>query len=84
MENLKFEDLPKATEKILGKLTRLEKELATIKESFQPIEPEELMTRKETADYFTVDISTPHNSTKKGRLIAYGIGFLNWDIWLCS
>jgi hypothetical protein len=74
MKNLKFEDLPQATEEILEKLSLLEKELATIKENFQPKEPLELMTRQETADYFKVDMSTLHNWTKKGKLNAYGIG----------
>lgn len=74
MKNLKLEDLPKATETILEKLCLLEKELASIKENFQPKEHVELMTRKETADYFKVDMSTLHNWTKKGKLIAYGIG----------
>ncbi len=74
MKKLNFEDLPKATEEILEKLKHLEKELISIKENFQPKEPEELMTRKETANYLKVDISTLHNWTKKGKLIAYGIG----------
>ncbi|MCL6264914.1 helix-turn-helix domain-containing protein [Flagellimonas myxillae] len=74
MKNLKFEDLPNATEVILGKLYHLEKELVSIKENFQPKVPVELMTRQETADYFKVDMSTLYNWTKKGKLIAYGIG----------
>jgi len=74
MKKLKFEDLPKATEHILEKLSALEKELASIKQNFQPKEPEELMTREETANYFKVNISTLYNWTKKGLLISYGIG----------
>ena len=75
MKNLKFEDLPKATEVILEKLCLVEKELASIKENFQPKEPVELMTREETADYFKINLSTLHNWTKKGKLYAYGIGY---------
>lgn len=71
---MKFEDLPSATEEILEKLNLLEKELATIKEKCQPKEPEELMTREETADYFKVNMSTLWHWTKKGKLTAYGIG----------
>lgn len=74
MKSLKFEDLPNATKQILEKLCLLEKELASLKENFQPNEPEELMTREETADYFKVNMSTLWNWTKKGKLIAYGIG----------
>ena len=74
MKNLSFEDLPKAMELALEKLINLEEELKNIKQNFQPKEPEELMTRQETANYFKVDISTIHNWTKKGRIVAYGIG----------
>ena len=74
MKNLKFEDLPKATEQILEKLSALKKELAHLKENFQPKEPDELMTREETANYFKVNISTLYNWTKKRLLISYGIG----------
>tara|TARA_R110002033_G_scaffold124116_4_gene166240 strand:+ start:374 stop:655 length:282 start_codon:yes stop_codon:yes gene_type:complete len=74
MENLKFEDLPKAAASILEKLGLLEKELAHIKENFQPKQPDELMTRQETADYFKVNSSTLWNWTKQGKLISYGIG----------
>lgn len=35
---------------------------------------EQLLTRTETAKYLKVDISTLHNWTKKGKLIAYGLG----------
>lgn len=74
MKNLKFEDLPNAIEIILEKLCLLEKEIALIKENFQPKEPDELMTRQETADYFKVNMSTLWQWTKKEKLIAYGIG----------
>ncbi len=74
MNHLKFEDLPKAMEIALQKLTLLEDELAALKDNFQPIEPNELMTRIEVADYFKIDISTVWNWTKKGILTSYGIG----------
>lgn len=73
-ENLKFEDLPKATELLLEKVEQLEIVLKTIKENFQPKVPEELMTRNEVADYFKINISTLWHWTKSGKLTAYGIG----------
>lgn len=74
MENLKFEDLPKAMELTLEKLNLIKKQLNDIKQNLQPKEPVELMTRNEVADYFKVDLSTLWNWTNKGKLIAYGIG----------
>jgi hypothetical protein len=74
MTPLKFEDLPSAMEIALEKLSQVEVELKNIKENFQPKEPDELMTRTETAEYFKVDMSTLWNWTKKGKLTAHGIG----------
>ena len=74
MENLRFEDLPKATEIMLEKLSLLEQELKEIKMNFQPKELDELMTREEVADYFKISMSTLWHWTKKGKLIAHGIG----------
>ncbi|MGY8914037.1 MAG: hypothetical protein ACKVJF_03015 [Flavobacteriales bacterium] len=51
MNNLKFEDLPKAMEQLLKKLELLEEELKNIKQNYQPIKPVELMTRKEVVDF---------------------------------
>ena len=42
MSKLRFEDLPKAMETVLEKLSFLEAELKSIKENFQPKEPMEL------------------------------------------
>ena len=75
MNNLRFEDLPKASETILEKITILQKELEDIKKNFQAKQPVELMTRHEVADFFKIDISTVYNWTKKGTLISYGIGY---------
>jgi hypothetical protein len=74
MENLKFEDLPKATEEVLKKLSSLENELHEIKMNLQPKEPLDLMTREETADFLKIHISTLWHWTKKGILPSYGIG----------
>ena len=74
MKNLKFEDLPSATEEILEKLSRLEKEIALIKKNFQPKEPDELLTRQETADLLKVSLTTLWQWNNKGVLNAYGLG----------
>lgn len=74
MNNLKFEDLPSAMEKVLEKLTLLEVELNEIKKNFQPKEPVKLLTREETAKYLKISLSTLWHWSKKGILPTYGIG----------
>lgn len=74
MSNLKFEDLPKAMETVLEKLSLIEQELEAIKKNYQPITPEELMTRHETAAYLKVTLTTLWDWNKKGILLSYGIG----------
>jgi hypothetical protein len=58
---LQFEDLPAAIEEVLERLQNLEEELKNIKENLQPKAPDELMTRKEVAEYLKVDLSTIWN-----------------------
>ncbi len=55
-------------------LNSLKSYLGEIKQHFQLKEPVEYLTRKETAEIFSVDISTIHNWTKKGWLKSYGLG----------
>lgn len=74
MKDLKFEDLPKAIEITLNKISGIEEQLEILKLNFQPKEPLELMTRNEVAEFFKIDLSTLWNWTKKGKLIAYGFG----------
>ena len=74
MKNLKFEDLPLAIELALEKLHIIEHQLNDLKLNFQPKEPEQLMTRQETADYFKINSTTLWSWTNKGKLKAYGIG----------
>ena len=47
--------------------------LNELKKSFQPKTPVELLSRKETAAFLKINLSSLHNWTKKGRLKAYGI-----------
>lgn len=74
MTNLKFDDLPKATEEIIRKLLIIEEELQLIKLNLQPKENEELMTRRETADFLKVSLTALWDWNKKGILPNYGIG----------
>lgn len=72
--DLKFEDLPNAVSLVLDKVENLEKELSNIKENFSPKEQVELLTRKETAEFFRVSLVTLYNWTKYGILVSYRIG----------
>ena len=74
MNNLKFEDLPKAMEAVLKKLSLIEQELEALKENYQPKEPIELLTREETAKYLKISLSTLWHWSKKEILPSYGIG----------
>ena len=57
---------------ILNPLEELKKEVENLKIHFQPKEPIELLTRKQVAKMFSVNLSTIHNWTKKGALTSYG------------
>jgi len=70
---LKFEDLPRAMEMLLEKVENLEKEIMDLKTNFQPIVPVELMTRKETAQFFSISLVTVHQWVKQGTLISHKI-----------
>ena len=48
--------------------------LEELKNSFQPKEPEELLTRSETSLLLKVNLTTLWHWTKKGKLKSYGIG----------
>src|ERR1700739_1728422 len=52
----------------------LQKQLAEIKENFEPKTPTEYLTRTDVSTMMKCDIPTIHNWTKKGKLIPYGIG----------
>ncbi len=52
----------------------IQNQIKDLKKSLQPKSAEEYLTRSETSDLLKCDISTIHNWTKKGKLIAYKIG----------
>ena len=74
MSHLRFENLPQAMETVLEKLLLIQQELEDIKKNYQPIEPEELMTRQETAAYLKVSLTALWDWNKKGILRSHGIG----------
>lgn len=53
---------------------RIKTELETLKNEFQPKEPNEFLTRNEVRDLLKCDLSTVHNLTKRGKLKSYGLG----------
>ena len=55
-------------------LSEIDKKLNELKKDFQPKEPTEYLTRNETAKLLSINLSTLHFWTKKGKLKAYGIG----------
>lgn len=52
----------------------LQNQIKDLKQNFQPKEPDEYLTRDQVKQMLKCDQSTVHNWTKKGKLIAYGIG----------
>jgi len=74
MQNLRLEDLPRATEKIYEKLCNLEEEIHILKERLAPKEPDQFLTRKEAAELLKVSLPTLHRWTKLRKIKAHGIG----------
>jgi len=61
-------------EQITSLFQGIQSQLAEIKQNFVPKVPTEYLTRSEVAKMLKCDLSTVHNWTVKGKLIAYGIG----------
>ena len=62
-------------EQMVGEIVQgVKEEIASLKKSFQPKEPEDFLTRKETKELLKIDLSTLWAWTKKGKLKSYGIG----------
>ena len=55
-------------------LTGVTNYLSEFLENFKPKESTSILTRKEVAELFKVDLSTLHNWCKSGKLKPYGIG----------
>jgi hypothetical protein len=69
-----LEDTPTLIEEVRNSVQRLENQVIQLTLNYTLKEPEELMTREEVKNFFKCDMSTIHNWTKKGKLIAYLIG----------
>ncbi len=73
MEQIKF--IQVTPEQLQDTITEtLKAQLDELKKNFQPKEPTEYLTRQEVAEMFSIDLSTVHNWTKRGKLIPYGLG----------
>lgn len=67
-----FQGTPEEFQKPIIKTIR--KEFEELKTNFQPKEPEEYLTRQQTADLLHVDLSTIHNLRQRGVIKACQIG----------
>lgn len=74
MSNLTFEELPKATQKLLQEVEFIKKELQNLSLNYLPTEAVELLTRNETAKFLKISLSTLWNWTRLKHLKSYGIG----------
>lgn len=63
-----------SAESLISRFDDLQNQIRELKKSLQFKQPEEYLTRSETADLLKCDISTIHNWTKKGKLVAFKIG----------
>lgn len=52
----------------------LKSQIEDIKSELFQNDPDELLTREEACKYFQIDSSTLWKWTKKGKVVAYGIG----------
>lgn len=68
LHNLAPKDLQELIEKTVSK------QLETFVKKLPIENPDELLTRVEASNLLKINITTLHNWTKKGQIIAYGIG----------
>jgi hypothetical protein len=55
-------------------LCGVSKEIESLKNEFQPKQPEQYLTRNEVKDLLKIDLSTLWSWTRRGKLKSYGIG----------
>jgi len=58
----------------LNDIEYIKNEIATLRKSFQPKQPNEYLTRLEVSKLLKIDLSSVHNWTKKKILQSYQIG----------
>ncbi len=63
-----------SAESLNSRFDDLQAQIESLKKLLHPKAAEEYLTRSAAADLFKCDISTIHNWTKKGKLVAYKIG----------
>lgn len=69
-----FEQLPQKVTQLYENSEQIKNELSEIKKNLQPKTPTEYLTRKEVSILLKCDLTTVHNWTKAGKLIAYYFG----------
>ncbi|WP_282031710.1 helix-turn-helix domain-containing protein [Winogradskyella eximia] len=52
----------------------IKSELQDLKKHFEPKSPNQYLTRQQVAELLSVDISTVHNWSKRGKLQKYSLG----------
>jgi len=65
-------------EQVQSIVNSFKRELQSLKEHFQPKEPTEYISRKETSEMLGVNLSTLHKWTREGKLTSYGLGGRVW------
>jgi len=71
-EKIIFETSP---DQMIGEiLDGVKNEIVSLKNEFQPKQPEQYLTRKEVKELLKIDLSTLWSWTKRGKLKSYGIG----------
>ena len=63
-----------SAENLYSRLDDIQNQINELSKSLQPKVADEYLTRTEAADMLKCDISTIHNWTKKGKLIAHKLG----------
>ena len=74
LNEITFNNMPSAVAKVYDVVNEITKQLAEIKNSFEPKKPAEYLTISELAELLKCDRTTVHNWTKKGKLVKHCIG----------
>jgi excisionase family DNA binding protein len=73
-EHITFDNMPSAVAKVVNDVSIIINQLDELKNSFEPKNQDEWLTREEVAKMLKCDKSTVHNWTKKRKLKKYCLG----------
>lgn len=68
------DNMPKAVGRVYDAVFLIQRELAELKQNFEPKKPTEWLTRDEVAEMLHVSLCSLWLWQKKGKLIPFGIG----------